>query len=58
MSETFEQKLRRAFQAIQGVSVPDLPEEVLALNQEVSSRYPNTQNMVAIISKNLILVLK
>lgn len=55
MSETFEQKLRRAFQAIQGVSVPDLPEEVLALNQEVSSRYPNMQHMVAIISKNAIL---
>jgi HD-like signal output (HDOD) protein len=55
MSETFEQKLRRAFQAIQGVAIPDLPEEVIALNQEVSSRYPNTQNMVAIISKNALL---
>jgi len=40
MSETFEQKLRRAFQAIQGVAIPDLPEEVIALNAEVSSRYP------------------
>jgi HD-like signal output (HDOD) protein len=55
MSETFEQKLRRAFQAIQGVSIPELPEEVIALNNEVSSRYPNTQNMVAIISKNAML---
>jgi HD-like signal output (HDOD) protein len=55
MSETFEQKLRRAFQAIQGVSIPDLPEEVIALNNEVSSRYPNTNTMVAIISKNAIL---
>lgn len=55
MSETFEQKLRRAFQAIQGVKIPDLPEEVIALNNEVSSRYPNTQNMVAIISKNALL---
>ncbi|OYZ07643.1 MAG: hypothetical protein B7Y29_03770 [Thiotrichales bacterium 16-46-22] len=55
MSETFEQKLRRAFQAIQGVTIPDLPEEVIALNNEVSSRYPNTQNMVAIISKNALL---
>ncbi len=55
MSETFEQKLRRAFQAIQGVTIPELPEEVIALNNEVSSRYPNTQNMVTIISKNAIL---
>lgn len=55
MSETFEQKLRRAFQAIQGVAIPDLLEEVIALNNEVSSRYPNTQNMVAIISKNALL---
>ncbi|MBD3767175.1 MAG: HDOD domain-containing protein [Gammaproteobacteria bacterium] len=55
MSETFEQKLRRAFQVIQGVKIPDLPEEVIALNNEVSSRYPNTQNMVAIISKNALL---
>jgi len=55
MSETFEQKLRRGFQAIQGVAIPDLPEEVIALNSEVSSRYPNTQNMVAIISKNAML---
>lgn len=42
MSETFEQKLRRAFQAIQGVKIPDLPEEVIALDNEVSSRYSNT----------------
>lgn len=55
MSKTFEQKLREAFQAIQGVAIPDLPEEVIALNKEVSSRYPNTQTMVAIISKNAIL---
>lgn len=55
MSETFEQKLRRAFKAIQGVTIPELPEEVIALNNEVSSRYPNTQNMVAIISKNALL---
>lgn len=55
MTETFEQKLRRAFLAIQGVSIPEMPEEVLALNKEITGRYPNTQNMVNIISKNALL---
>lgn len=55
MSESFEQKLRRAFDAIKGVNIPDMPEEVLALDREINARYPNTQNMVRIIGKNALL---
>lgn len=55
MSESFEQKLRRAFNAIKGTNIPDMPEEVLELNQEINMRYPNTQNMVRIIGKNALL---
>jgi putative nucleotidyltransferase with HDIG domain len=55
MEETFEQKIRRAFVAIQGIKIPDMPEEVIALDKEISSRYPNTGKMVEIISGNTML---
>lgn len=55
MIETFEQKLRRAFNAIQGLAIPDMPEEVIALEKEMAGRYPNTQEMIKIISKNALL---
>lgn len=53
--ETFEQKLRRAHHAIQGVKIPDLPKELMELDHEMNARYPNTQNMIRIISSNTIL---
>jgi HD-like signal output (HDOD) protein len=53
--ETFEQKLKRAYRAIQGIKIPDLPEEVIELDHEMNARYPNTQKMVQIISKNTVL---
>jgi len=55
MQETFEQKIRRAFVAIQGIKIPDMPEEIIALDKEISARYPNTGTMVEIISSNTIL---
>jgi len=55
MQETFEQKVRRAFMAIQGIRIPDMPEEIIALDKEISSRYPNTGTMVDIISSNTML---
>lgn len=55
MIETFEQKLRRAFNAIQGVAIPEMPEEIMALEKEMAERYPNTQEIIKIISKNTLL---
>jgi HD-like signal output (HDOD) protein len=55
MQETFEQKVRRAFVAIQGIKIPDMPEEIIALDKEISARYPNTTAMVEIISSNTML---
>lgn len=55
MIETFEQKLRRAFLAIQGISIPDMPEEIMAMEREMNERYPNTQAIIQIISKNALL---
>jgi HD-like signal output (HDOD) protein len=53
--ESFEQKLKRAFIAIQGIKIPDMPKEIIELDHEMSSRYPNTQKMTQIISSNTIL---
>jgi len=53
--ESFEQKLKRAYLAIQGVKIPDMPKEIIELDHEMNSRYPNTQKMIAIISSNTIL---
>lgn len=55
VTETFEQKLRRAFTAIAGVKIPDIPEALLALDKEMRSRYPNTAVMADIISHNTML---
>lgn len=53
--ESFEQKLKRAFIAIQGIKIPDMPKEIIELDHEMNSRYPNTQKMIQIISSNTIL---
>lgn len=55
MSQSFEEKLKNAFLAIQGVAIPDAPEELLALERELNARYPNTQNMINIIQRNTVL---
>lgn len=55
VTETFEQKLRRAFTAIAGVKIPDMPEEIIELDKEMNARYPNTVKMTQIIGKNTVL---
>lgn len=55
MQETFEQKLKRAFIAIQGIKIPDMTKEIIELDQEMNSRYPNTQKMTQIITSNTVL---
>lgn len=47
-----EQRLRDALKAIQGVKVPDLPKEILELDQALSSKFPNNQHITEIIESN------
>lgn len=47
-----QDKLRQAIKAIQGQKIPELPEEIIQLDQEISSKFANTANVAAIILKN------
>ncbi|MDX1351828.1 MAG: HDOD domain-containing protein [Thiomicrorhabdus sp.] len=47
-----QDKLRQAIKAIHGQKIPELPEEIILLDQEISSKFANTANVAAIISKN------
>ena len=47
-----QDKLRAALKAIQGVKVPDLPKEIMELDQALSSRFPNNQHITEIIESN------
>lgn len=47
-----ETKLRAALLAIKGVKIPDLPKEIMELDQELSHKFPNNQNLVKIIQSN------
>ncbi len=53
--ETFEQKMKRAFVAIQDVKIPDMPEDIIALDREMQARYPSQATMAEIIGRNTIL---
>lgn len=47
-----EAKLRAAIAAIKGVKIPDLPKEIMELDEELSRKFPNNQTIVAIIHAN------
>jgi len=47
-----QDKLKRAMVAIQGVKIPELPEEILELEREITSKFANVSNVTAIIEKN------
>lgn len=49
---TFEEDIRNTFQAMKGVAIPNIPHEIIELDKELSSRYPNTKKMAEIISGN------
>lgn len=53
--ESFDEKLKRAYTAVQGIKIPDMPKELIELDHEMNSRYPNTQKMIHIIGSNTIL---
>lgn len=47
-----EERMRGALQAIKGVRIPDLPKEILELDQELNGKFPNTQTIATIIESN------
>lgn len=47
-----QDKLKRAMVAIQGVKIPELPEEILELEREITSKFANVANVADIIEKN------
>jgi HD-like signal output (HDOD) protein len=47
-----EQTLRQALAAIKGVKLPELPEEVFQIEQEISSRFASTAKIAQIIEQN------
>lgn len=47
-----QNKLKQALLAIQGVKIPELPSEILQLEQEVSSKFANIFTVAEIIEKN------
>lgn len=47
-----EQRLRQAIQAIKGIKIPDLPKEIMELDEELSRKFPNNQTITKIIESN------
>lgn len=47
-----QDKLRQAIKAIQGHKIPELPEEIVELEKEISSKFANLGNVASIIEKN------
>jgi len=47
-----QQRFRDAMQAIQGQKIPELPEEILALESELKSKFASTATVASIIEKN------
>lgn len=47
-----QQKLRNAMAAIDGVTIPEIPDEVLRLRQELQSKFPNINQVAKIIEQN------
>ncbi|MBN2866977.1 MAG: HDOD domain-containing protein [Thiotrichales bacterium] len=47
-----QDKLKRAMVAIQGIKIPELPDEILELDKEINSKFANISNVADIIEKN------
>ncbi|WP_373019666.1 HDOD domain-containing protein [Thiomicrorhabdus sp.] len=47
-----QQKLKNAVEAIRGVKIPELPDEVLLLEKEIKSKFANISTVAEIIEKN------
>ncbi len=50
-----QNKLRNAMEAIRGVKLPELPSEVLLLQEELKSRFANVNTVASIIEKNTVM---
>lgn len=49
---TFKDSLKRAVVSIQGVKIPEMPEEVMLLQKELNSKFANSAAVAGIIEKN------
>ena len=49
---TLKNHLKRALIAMQGVEIPEMPEEVMLLQRELSSKFANSGAVAGIIEKN------
>ena len=47
-----QQKLRNALQAIHGLTIPELPEDILRLEKEIKSKFASTTSVAEIIEMN------
>jgi len=47
-----QEKLKQAMVAINGVSIPELPDEILLLEKEIKSKFANIATVAEIIEKN------
>lgn len=47
-----QQKLRNAIEAIHGHKIPEIPREILMLEDELQAKFPNIVNVAKIIEKN------
>lgn len=45
-------RLKKALEAIRGIKIPEFPQEVIALDAEVQSKFANAQNVAKIIERN------
>ncbi len=48
----FELRMKKAMAAIQGVKIPEMPEEVIQLDMEINSKFANAASVASIIEKN------
>jgi len=48
-------KLRKAMEVVRGMDLPEIPAEVLMLQQELSSKFPNLNTVAAIIEGNSVM---
>lgn len=49
---SMEQTLRKALMAIKGLKLPELPEEIMLIEQELASRFCSAHRIAAIIEEN------
>ncbi|BBP46431.1 metal-dependent phosphohydrolase [Thiosulfatimonas sediminis] len=50
-----QEQLRAALEAIKGVKIPEFPQEIIELDNEINSKFANVHKIVAILEQNITL---